>query len=125
MSLAEITEELPRLSSKERIALVTSCLRLLSTEMVDHKKTLERLLRRLQNPDIPEDVWAGFEDIEDGRVVDMETALFETPPEYLKGVSGTRLPSDFGLTFTRFLIHKRIAPAKPGKSSRSIPSTPD
>jgi hypothetical protein len=84
MSLAEMTEELPKLSSTERIALITSCLKLLSKEAGSQKKIFERLLRRLENPDIPEDVWFGFEDTEDGRVVDMETALSETPPEYLK-----------------------------------------
>ena len=38
------------------------------------------LLRRLENPDIPEDVWHGIEDAEDGRLVDMETALTQKPP---------------------------------------------
>ena len=43
-------------------------------------KAIERLLRRLENPDIPEDMWRGMEDAEDGRFVDMETALTEKPP---------------------------------------------
>ena len=36
---------------------------------------IERLIRRMENPDIPEDVWRGIENTEDGRFVDMETAL--------------------------------------------------
>ncbi len=42
-------------------------------------KTVERLLRRLENPDIPEDVWRGIEDAEDGRLVTMETAMAGKP----------------------------------------------
>ena len=43
-------------------------------------KLVERTMRRIENPDIPEDVWRGIEDAEDGRLVDMETALTEKPP---------------------------------------------
>ncbi len=43
-------------------------------------KAIERLLRRLENPDIPEDVWRGIEDAEDGRLVPMETAMSGKPP---------------------------------------------
>ncbi len=37
-------------------------------------------MRRIENPDIPEDVWRGIEDAEDDRLVDMEVALNERPP---------------------------------------------
>jgi hypothetical protein len=47
---------------------------------LNSSKAIERLLRRLESPDIPEDVWRGIEDAEDGRCVDMETALHEKPP---------------------------------------------
>ena len=43
-------------------------------------KVIERLIRRLENPDIAEDVWRGVEDAEDGRFVNMETALNRKPP---------------------------------------------
>jgi hypothetical protein len=43
-------------------------------------KSIERLIRRMENPDIPEDVWRGIEDAEDGRLVDMETVMSEPPP---------------------------------------------
>jgi hypothetical protein len=45
-----------------------------------NSKAVERLLRRLENPDVPEDVWRGIEDAEAGRLVDLETAPTEEPP---------------------------------------------
>ena len=44
------------------------------------RKIVERALRRLNHPDVPEEIWEGYEDSEDGHTVDMETALFEEPP---------------------------------------------
>jgi hypothetical protein len=100
MSIAEIKEAVPNLSPEDlsdlaracfqkldhsqRIQLMERCTALMGKDLGEHWKAIERLLRRLQNPDIPEDVWIGFEDIEDGRVVDMETALNETPPPDLR-----------------------------------------
>jgi len=43
-------------------------------------RVIARMLRRIENPDIPEDVWRGIEDAEAGRFVDMETAMTEPPP---------------------------------------------
>ena len=43
-------------------------------------KTIERMLRRVEHPDVPEDVWRGIEEAEDGRLVDMESALTQKPP---------------------------------------------
>ena len=42
-------------------------------------RMIERMIRRIENPDIPEDVWRGIEDAEAGRLVDMETAMTEAP----------------------------------------------
>jgi len=42
-------------------------------------RVIERMIRRIENPDIPEDVWRGIEDAEAGRLVDMETAMTEAP----------------------------------------------
>jgi hypothetical protein len=100
MSFAEMKEAVPGLSPEQagelagvcvqkltyeqRVALMQRCTALLGDYLGEHKKPIERLLRRLENPDIPEDVWAGFEDIEDGRLVDMDTALNETPPPHLR-----------------------------------------
>jgi len=54
--------------------------RLLGTVCPD-TKLIDRLMRRLENPDIPEDVWRGTEDAEEQRLVEMETALRDRPPE--------------------------------------------
>ena len=45
---------------------------------------IERAVRRLAHPDIPEEVWAGFEDYEAGRLVEMDTVLREEPPSSLR-----------------------------------------
>jgi hypothetical protein len=49
----------------------------------EQQKAFERRLRRLMHPDVPDEVWEGFEDAEDGRFVDMETALHEEPPPWV------------------------------------------
>jgi len=69
-----------KLSSEQKVALMQRCTALLSEYLGEHKKPIERLLRRLEHPDVPEDFWAGMEDIEDGRIVDMEVAMNEVPP---------------------------------------------
>ena len=51
---------------------------------VAERKIVERALFRLRHPEIPEEIVRGFEDCEDGKTVDMETALYETPPEHLR-----------------------------------------
>ena len=77
MSKAEIVHELESLPLPERAELLKGALVSLFPQSA---KTIERLMRRLENPDIPEDVWRGIEDAEDGCLVDMETALTEKPP---------------------------------------------
>ena len=39
-------------------------------------KTLERQLRRLAHPEVPEDVWTGFEEAEDGLGMDIKDEHF-------------------------------------------------
>ena len=41
---------------------------------------LERQLRRLAHPEVPEDVWTGFEEAEEGRGTEILDAHFEQPP---------------------------------------------
>jgi hypothetical protein len=53
--------------------------RILQT-LCGNPNVVERIMRRIENPDVPEDVWRGIEDAEDGRLVDMETALYQQPP---------------------------------------------
>ncbi|PWU12487.1 MAG: hypothetical protein C5B50_21350 [Verrucomicrobia bacterium] len=77
MSAEQIIEELKALPPHQRAQVFKETFPGLCPQA---GKTVERLLRRLENPDVPEDVWRGIEDAEDGRLVDMETALNEAPP---------------------------------------------
>ena len=77
MTTAELIEEIKALSAKDRTLVVEEVIRHATPEA---RKSIERLLRRLQHPDVPESFWQGVKDHEDGRTVDMETALRETPP---------------------------------------------
>ncbi len=76
MSAQEVIEQLEALPPIEQASVAR---RVLETLCHD-SKLVERTMRRIENPDIPEDVWRGIEDAEDGRLVDMETALTEKPP---------------------------------------------
>ena len=80
MSAAEVIAEIETLPEPERVIVAEETLRRLAP---DDLKIVGRMLRRLENPDIPAEVWDGFEDYEDGRFVDMETALYETPPPHV------------------------------------------
>ncbi|MGA3172718.1 MAG: hypothetical protein ABSE62_17080 [Chthoniobacteraceae bacterium] len=44
------------------------------------QKTIERMLRRIENPNTPEDVWEGFEQAEDGKGIEMRDEHFDNPP---------------------------------------------
>jgi hypothetical protein len=76
MSTAEIFKELESLPRPERADVAKRILQGLCAD----RKAVERVMRRIENPDVPEDVWRGIEDAEDGRMVGMETALREKPP---------------------------------------------
>jgi hypothetical protein len=76
MSAAEIFKELESLPRSERASVAKRILQSLCPD----SKAVERMMRRIENPDVPEDVWRGIEDAEDGRTVKMETALHEKPP---------------------------------------------
>jgi len=77
VSAQEVIEQLESLPPGERAEVLKKTL---IRYCPKSGKVIERLLRRLENPDVPEDVWRGIEDAEDGRLVDMETALAEKPP---------------------------------------------
>jgi hypothetical protein len=76
VSTAEIVKELEMLPRTERANVAKKILQSLCRS----DKVVTRIMQRIENPDIPEDVWRGIEDAEDGRIVDMETALRERPP---------------------------------------------
>lgn len=72
MNATTLTDELRTVPAPERAKVIGTALQAIYP---DGGQTLARLVRRLENPDIPEQVWRGIEDAEDGRLVDMETAL--------------------------------------------------
>jgi hypothetical protein len=76
MSATEIFKELESLPPPERARVTRRILQSLCSD----SKAVERIMRRIENPEVPADVWCGIGDAEDGRVVDMETALHEKPP---------------------------------------------
>ena len=77
MSVAQVISEIEALPNAERIQVAEETLRRLGIEDL---KVVERTLRRLAHPDVPEEVWMGYEDYEDGRMVDLDVVLSEVPP---------------------------------------------
>jgi len=76
MSAAEIVKELESLPRPERARVAK---RVLET-LYPGGQQVERLMRRLENPDVPEDFWDAAEDVEDGRVIEMRDEHFDQPP---------------------------------------------
>ena len=75
---ADILEnELKSLPETERARIIRGALHELSPRTL---KALERQLRRCAHPEVPEDVWTGFEEAEDGRGIEIRDEHFERPP---------------------------------------------
>ena len=80
MTATDIIREAENLPKAEKLQVIHHLLGAVNGGDAAQQKAVERLLRRLENPDIPEAMFRAMEDIEDGRTVDMETALHEKPP---------------------------------------------
>ena len=81
MTAAEIIKEIKALPPAEQSRVLTQAIEEVSAhERKEIAKLLQRVQRRLEHPEVPEDVWEGFEQAKDGRVVDMEIALTQPPP---------------------------------------------
>lgn len=74
VSRQEVIEQLEALPPNERAEVLKQTLARLCP---NSGKVIERLVRRLENPDIPEDVWRGIEEAEDGQLIDLDEALIE------------------------------------------------
>ncbi|KAB2646235.1 MAG: DUF4299 domain-containing protein [Verrucomicrobia bacterium] len=74
MSAAEVIAQIADLPVAERVEVVEGIIRHMSP---DQLKRFDRFIRRLTHPDVPEEIWEGYEDYEDGRFVDAETILSE------------------------------------------------
>jgi hypothetical protein len=77
MTASMLEHELKTLQEAERAQIIRSALPELSPTAL---KALERQLRRLAHPEVPEDVWIGFEEAEEGRGMEVCDGHFEQPP---------------------------------------------
>jgi len=77
MSAKEVLAQIEALPRDERAEVARKAL---ASVWPKNEKLIDRMIRRLENPDVPGDVWRGIEEAEDGRVVEMETALSQKPP---------------------------------------------
>jgi hypothetical protein len=74
---ADILEnELKSLPESERARIIRGALQALSPPIL---KALERQLRRYAHPEVPEDVWIGFEEAEDGCGLEVRDGQFQNP----------------------------------------------
>ena len=73
MSASDIVKELEAMPRPERATLAKRVLESLGA----HGKLVERIMRRIENPDVPEEVWRGIEEAEDGQLIDLDEALTE------------------------------------------------
>jgi hypothetical protein len=77
MTASMLENELKTLSDSEPAKIICAALPDLSPSAL---KKLERQLRRLTHPTVPEDVWTGFEEAEDGLGIEVRDEHFDQPP---------------------------------------------
>lgn len=77
MSTADLIHEIEALPQEQRAKAVKAMLKAVYHQ---NDRTIERLLRRLEHPEIPDDVWAGLEEAEDGQAIEMKDEHFDNPP---------------------------------------------
>lgn len=77
MSAAQIIKELEALPEAERSNVAR---RVLETLYPGRAKVMDRIMRRLEHPDVPEDFWEAVEEVEDDKAIEMRNEHFERPP---------------------------------------------
>ena len=77
MTATVVERELKALPEAARAKIIGATITELSPAKL---KTLERQLRRLAHPEVPADVWAGFEEAEDGLGTQIKDEHFAQPP---------------------------------------------
>jgi hypothetical protein len=77
MSAADMIEELAAMPDAKRRETVTV---ILARLYPGGQKMIERMLRRIEHPEVPEDVWESFEEAEDGKGTEMRDEHFANPP---------------------------------------------
>ena len=77
MTATKLANELKAVPAKERAKMLSAALCDLYPKS---GKFFERLVRRVEHPEIPEDIWQGFEECEDGKAIEMKEEHFDQPP---------------------------------------------
>ncbi len=77
MTVDTLENELKTLPEEQRVRIIRRAIQALSPTVL---KDMERELRRFAHPEVPEDVWTGFEEAEDGRGIEIRDEHFERPP---------------------------------------------
>jgi hypothetical protein len=77
MTTTDFIAELEAMPGEKRRATVKTILGRLYPES---QRAIDRMLRRMEHPEVPEDVWEGFEEAEDGRGIEMRDEHFTDPP---------------------------------------------
>jgi hypothetical protein len=77
MSVAELAKELAALPLAKRAEVLRAACHDLDQPS---RQAVERMLRRLENQDVPEDFWEGLEEAEDGKATDVRDEHFKRPP---------------------------------------------
>ena len=81
MTAGEIIKEIKALPRDEQRRVLTEAIEEVSAhERKEIAQLLLRVQRRIEHPEIPEDVWEGYEQAEDGKLVDLDTALTQPYP---------------------------------------------
>ena len=77
MTASEIIREAENLPKAAKLQVLEHLLGAVANGDLAQRKFIDRLLRRLENPDITEDVWRGIEEAEDGKLIDLDEPLTE------------------------------------------------
>ena len=81
VTAADIIKEIRALPPDEQRRVLAEAIEEVSSHEPKETATLlQRAQRRLEHPEVPEDVWEGFEQAEDGKLVDLDTALSQPYP---------------------------------------------
>ena len=75
--MTDFVKELEELPEEERAGAVRQVLVALYQKSGN---LIDRLLRRLDHPEIPNEFWEAAEELEDGRAIEMRDEHFEQPP---------------------------------------------
>jgi hypothetical protein len=81
VTAADIIKEIKALPLDEQRRVLAEAIEEVSSHEPKETATLlQRAQRRLEHPGVPEDVWEGFEQAEDGKLLDLDTALSQPYP---------------------------------------------